>query len=337
MGYGDAVWNPADPSNYSVGNRGVDEINRVIIHTAQGYYSGTQYWFQDPVSNVSTQYVVRSSDGEVAQMVEDKDYAWHVECGGEDPIGIEHEGFIADGDQWYTQEMYEGSARLVAWLSNQYLIPIDRQHILGHDEIGCSDHGDPGALWDWGLYMGLVEQYAARTRGATHISTDAPLSMISGSYKNVTVEISNDGNYSWGKDQITLGTQDPEDHNSEFSSMFWPAANRLGGLTTSNNYPGDNVSFVFPVRAPAVTEASEITETLQLVDVDGNWFGPKIRFTIEILPDPDAPDPQDPEDPQDPQDPKDGQSGGCSVGPDHGLTVACFAFLALFGLRRRRD
>lgn len=50
-------------------------------------------------------------------------------------LGIEHEGVLVDGARWYTEEMYQASARLVRYLAARYRIPLDREHILGHDEL----------------------------------------------------------------------------------------------------------------------------------------------------------------------------------------------------------
>ena len=104
-----AIWNPADPSNYS--SRGGTPISAVTIHTVQGSYAGAISWFQNPSANVSAHYVIRSSDGQVTQMVCEADKGWHV--GSENPytIGIEHEGFVSD-PSWYTTAMYTSSADL---------------------------------------------------------------------------------------------------------------------------------------------------------------------------------------------------------------------------------
>lgn len=42
----------------------------VLIHTMQGSYAGTKSWFQNASSNVSSHYILRSSDGQITQMVE---------------------------------------------------------------------------------------------------------------------------------------------------------------------------------------------------------------------------------------------------------------------------
>lgn len=144
---------PADPSNYT--NGGIVSYDYVVVHTMQGYYAGSISWFQNPAANVSAHYVMRSSDGEVTQMVRDDDRAWHVGSSNSYALGIEHEGFVDDAS-WYTWETYLSSARLARWLCEAHGIPVDRDHIVGHVELPAQTHTDPGPHWNWDLYMALV-------------------------------------------------------------------------------------------------------------------------------------------------------------------------------------
>jgi hypothetical protein len=157
LGYPGAIWSPAYSGNYTNASRGAAQINYVIIHTTQGSYAGAISWFKNSSSNVSAHYVIRSSDGQVTQMVDDADIAWHDGCFNTNTIGIEHEGFVADPGKWYTEAMYKASAKLTRWLCDQYGIPKDRKHIMGHGEApDCSSHTDPGSGWNWTHYMDLV-------------------------------------------------------------------------------------------------------------------------------------------------------------------------------------
>jgi hypothetical protein len=59
--------------------------------------------------------------------------------------------------------MYRTSARLVRYLAKRYDIPLDRQHILGHDNVPGTTtatirgmHTDPGPYWDWAHYFKLL-------------------------------------------------------------------------------------------------------------------------------------------------------------------------------------
>ena len=51
--------------------------------------------------------------------------------------------------------------RLAAYLCNKYLIPRDRDHIIGHAEVPYPNSlTDPGYFWDWDKYMDYVVSYA---------------------------------------------------------------------------------------------------------------------------------------------------------------------------------
>lgn len=151
--YPNAIWNPASPANYSSGRSAA--ITTVVVHVTQGSYAGTISWFQNPVSQVSAHYVVRSADGEITHMVADADTAWHARSGNPYSIGIEHEGFV-DDPSWFTDAMYRSSAALTSWLCDTYGIPKDRSGIVGHSEVPGNDHTDPGPNWDWDYYIQLV-------------------------------------------------------------------------------------------------------------------------------------------------------------------------------------
>ncbi|MGV3622108.1 MAG: N-acetylmuramoyl-L-alanine amidase [Archangium sp.] len=159
---GGAAW--AASPNYSSGR---SSYEFVLIHTMQGSYAGTKSWFQNTSSNVSSHYIIRSSDGQITQMVEHKDTAWHAGCYNGRSIGLEHEGFIADPGRWYTDAMYTESAKLTAWICDRHNIPKTRARILGHVEIpsSCNSNGhtDPGSGWNWTRYMQLVTGSAPTT------------------------------------------------------------------------------------------------------------------------------------------------------------------------------
>ena len=139
---------------------GRSSYSYVLIHTMQGSYAGCISWFQNPSSQVSSHYQVRSSDGQVTQMVTHANTAWHAQCYNSKSIGIEHEGFVANPGQWYTDAMYRESAKLTRWIADRHGIPKDRAHIIGHAEVpgpcNTGGHTDPGSGWNWSKYMGLV-------------------------------------------------------------------------------------------------------------------------------------------------------------------------------------
>jgi hypothetical protein len=157
--YRGAVWRPAHRSNYTNRNRGVKQIDMVIVHVAQGSYSGTISWFQYGGSDVSAHYVV-SQNGKVAQCVRNEDIAWHAGNWRYNrmSIGIEHAGYAGDPDTW-TNRMYRSSAKLSAYLSRRYNIPVDRRHFIGHREVPGVDKTCPGSHFNWEKYLRLVRRY----------------------------------------------------------------------------------------------------------------------------------------------------------------------------------
>lgn len=158
-GLGDypASYTFAQSPNYTAGRT---DYVYIVIHDMEGSYSGTKSWFLSTASQVSAHYIVRSSDGQITQMVSDADTAWHAQCYNKHAIGIEHEGYAAAPSTWYTTAMYTESAKLTRWLADTHHISIDRTHIIAHGEIpsSCNSNGhtDPGPGWDWTGYMALV-------------------------------------------------------------------------------------------------------------------------------------------------------------------------------------
>lgn len=168
--YGPAIWTPAPSCNYS--SRNGTPVSAITIHTIQGSYAGAISWAQNCSSNVSYHYVVRSSDGQVTQMVLEEDKAWHV--GSENPytIGYEHEGFVSD-PSWYTEEMYNSSAALsrdiiasgygIDGLRTYYGDASSTTDVLGgctkikgHQHYPNQTHTDPGINWNWEKYYRLI-------------------------------------------------------------------------------------------------------------------------------------------------------------------------------------
>ena len=175
LDYPSAIWTAADASNYS--SRGGTPISAVTIHTVQGSYAGCISWFQNPSANVSSHYVLRSSDGQVTQMVCEADKAWHVGSANPYTVGLEHEGYVSD-PAWYTVAMYTSSAdvckdiansgygidalRTAFWpwaASTNYnvsSIPGSCAKIKGHQHFPSQTHTDPGANWDWDYFYKLI-------------------------------------------------------------------------------------------------------------------------------------------------------------------------------------
>jgi N-acetyl-anhydromuramyl-L-alanine amidase AmpD len=194
--YPNALWNPAASCNYST--RGGVAISAVTIHTIQGSYAGAISWFKNCNASVSAHYVLRSSDGQVTQMVPETNKAWHV--GSENPytVGLEHEGYVND-PSWYTQAMYQSSANLVKYLAAKYAInPLSTYkgvaqvvlnscyRIKGHVHFPNQTHTDPGINWNWQLYYNLINNTIATNTITTCSGTFTDNGGTNGNYTDLT-------------------------------------------------------------------------------------------------------------------------------------------------------
>ncbi|MGW9120423.1 N-acetylmuramoyl-L-alanine amidase [Streptomyces sp. NPDC055663] len=160
---------PADKEtygNYDTADRPhTNKVRFIVLHDTEEDFDTTLKIFQNPLKQTSAHYVVRSGDGHVTQMVKGKDVAWQAGNWyvNSHSIGIEQEGVAVEGAKWYTPEMYRSTAKLVRYLAAKYDIPLDRQHIIGHDGVPPTSasgtknmHWDPGTYWDWNRFMKLL-------------------------------------------------------------------------------------------------------------------------------------------------------------------------------------
>ena len=179
--YPPAIWDPAPECNWEPRTK---EVSAVVIHYTEGSYAGAISWFKNCDAQVSAHYVIRSVDGQVTQMVLEKDKAWHARSANGYTIGIEHEAY---GNVWeyFTEEMYQSSANLVRSICSRYdTIKGYRTHdrdtldngfclnnglynlggegacvqIRGHQHYPDQSHTDPGPYWDWNYYYKLINE-----------------------------------------------------------------------------------------------------------------------------------------------------------------------------------
>lgn len=184
--YPNAIWNPAPECNF--GER-TNPVSGVVIHYTEGSYAGCISWFKNCDAQVSAHYVIRSSDGQVTQMVREADKAWHARSANAYTIGIEHEAY-GDIVSYFTDAMYKSSADLVRDICSRYET-IDGHRtfyrdtldsgirlneglhslggesactkIRGHQHYPDQSHTDPGPYWDWNYYYKLINQGTAAT------------------------------------------------------------------------------------------------------------------------------------------------------------------------------
>ena len=155
--------------NYTKAHRSPQSLERIVVHVTEGAFWGSVSWLKNPRAHASSHFVV-SRGGKIVQLVHVSDIAWHAGNWRTNvqSVGIEHEGFTY-GPDGFTTTQYRNSAKLTAWLAKRALMPIDREHIVGHADVpspngrgrgGASGHTDPGPHWNWKRYLKLVRRYA---------------------------------------------------------------------------------------------------------------------------------------------------------------------------------
>jgi len=133
-------------------------VGFIVIHYT-GMVSAEQALerLSNPESKVSCHYFI-DGDGQITQMVEELDRAWHAGAGSyrgttdlnSASIGIELHN---PGHEWgyvpFPEPQMRSCLRLVATLSVRHR--IDRANVIGHSDLAPTRKEDPGELFDWPL------------------------------------------------------------------------------------------------------------------------------------------------------------------------------------------
>jgi hypothetical protein len=150
---------PAGYGNYDPADRPADgnEVRYLVIGDAGSTYDAAIAAAQQPTSGRSAHYLIRSSDGQVTQLVRAQDIAWDA---GNWTINAESVGIqVESRDGGYSAASLRSAATLARWLAMKYKIPLDRQHVIGLDEVPGAAAVGPSNLtsnWNWASFMSLA-------------------------------------------------------------------------------------------------------------------------------------------------------------------------------------
>lgn len=133
-------------------------INYYFVHyIATGTYEGAISWFKNCTSQVSAHYVVRNSDGQITQVVDEAKRAWSqgVTEYNDQGIGVEHEVLVTNLSMWDSQPMLTEAGKLCADVCTRNGIPKTRRSangdkgIYGHSDVRATDCPNMTQLrWD---------------------------------------------------------------------------------------------------------------------------------------------------------------------------------------------
>lgn len=261
-----------DYGNHDLARRPVSpRLNTIVIHDMEGTYAGSLKLVQDP-TYLAWNYSVRSSDGLIAQHLQTKDVGWHAGNWyvNSHSIGIEHEGYAVTGPTWFSEAMYRTSARLVSYLARKYHIPLDRAHIIGHDQVPAttqagiaSMHWDPGPFWDWEHYFELLgaplHRATVRTR---RLSKGDAIRILPGFDGNEQVVTGCDTN------SPPLCVVDGPQAATNFVTLYSGPSESSALVTDIGRHPDGSASTTKPDDISA--RASAGTDWV-VADVDGDW------------------------------------------------------------------
>ena len=151
----------------------------VVCHTTGGSLAGTDAWFNNPISQASTNFAIGQA-GEIHQYIDPAGLnapaanglvrrpngmfpILYEQQGRVNPnfwtVSIEHEGFPSR--EIKTEPMLESSLVLAAWVCQQFRILPDRSHFFSHTEIDAQKP-DPG--WSEEFWNYYLAQIAARLK-----------------------------------------------------------------------------------------------------------------------------------------------------------------------------
>ncbi len=160
-------------TNYDIGRNGT-KVTHLVIHAMAGLFPGTVTWFKNPKSQVSAHYLI-SKKGELLQMVQEKNKAWHCGKANAFTIGIELEdgALVLDPKSgkrvlktclndptWLTSVEFDTATGLAADICKRNGIPV--ANIIGHYDpmlrkLGAT-HDDPGPFFDIAKFRKIVQE-----------------------------------------------------------------------------------------------------------------------------------------------------------------------------------
>lgn len=132
----------------------------IVDHIMSGTLAGTDSWFQNTASKVSSHFGV-GKNGEIHQYVDINNVAWSngvvdqpswpLLISNVNPnnytVSIEHEG--QSGDQ-FTEAQYQATLALHRWLIDTFNLQVNENTIIGHYRIDSVNKADcPGSGFPW--------------------------------------------------------------------------------------------------------------------------------------------------------------------------------------------
>jgi N-acetylmuramoyl-L-alanine amidase len=245
-------WLMLPTTNHWWGRRG-GVAQAVVIHYTVITYQQTLRAFNTRASDVSAHYVVRG-DGHIAYVVGEEHTAWHS---GNfwynlNSIGIELE-LNTRTNPVFREEQYLAAAAVTCRAAARWGFPLDREHVIGHNEVPGATHTDPGPTWNWPHFMWLVSLCApptASTVRAAFVSQTPYPEIAANDVGAVSIVLRNTGATAWrkGTPQEARLAITGNDAKLAFLGESWVAADRPAVQAEDIVPPGETATFTFAVK-----------------------------------------------------------------------------------------
>jgi N-acetyl-anhydromuramyl-L-alanine amidase AmpD len=268
-------------TNYWEG-RGGASIDYIVIHYTDISYARTVRAFNILASDVSSHYVIRG-DGHIAQIVHEADTAWHA---GNVYYNLHSIGIELELDRVtnpvFTAEQYYAVAALVCAISARQGVPLDRSHVIGHNQVPGSTHTDPGPTWDWPHFMWLTSLCAPPTSATVRASfvSATPYPDITANHGAlVSVVLRNTGSTAWRKGTPQEARLGIPGNSPDFAFLGddWPTPERPAVQKEDIVPPGATATFSFKVKG---AQPGTFVVPLRGVVDGGAWMDDLGMFTV---------------------------------------------------------
>ncbi|HEY5420147.1 MAG TPA: peptidoglycan recognition family protein [Marmoricola sp.] len=151
----------------------------IVVHSTRGQgatpeaeLQGTLSWFANPQSQVSAHAVI-GTDGSIYTVGDLDRQTWHAGENNADRLGIELVQSARDNERGvpFTDAQYRSLAQLTADWSRRYGFAIDRNALVGHEELEQgkrSGKSDPGHSFNWDRYVQSARALGGPTAAQSH-------------------------------------------------------------------------------------------------------------------------------------------------------------------------
>jgi hypothetical protein len=141
-------------------------VDLLVLHDCEGSYQGSIAYFETRESQVSAHFVCREDGGEVTQMVDLADKAWHACAFNSRSVGWEMAGYAKNG---FSDALLDATAASFAYLAHHLQIPV--RHARGGVGPGIESHWGLGATGgghsDPSRDPGFMDAFVARVQAHT--------------------------------------------------------------------------------------------------------------------------------------------------------------------------